>query len=63
MQHLSMMRRSKNEVRVNLLPMDTISDVYATVARLVAQRIYADASRTDCSENEVWKGEVARIRL
>ena len=49
------MTRSENEARlVNLLP---INDVYATVARLVAQRLYADASRTDWPEDQAWKGK------
>jgi hypothetical protein len=53
-----MMTRSENEARlVNPRPMDTISDVCSTGGRLVAQRLYADASRTDWPEDEVWKGE------
>jgi DNA-directed RNA polymerase, mitochondrial len=59
-QHLSMVTRSENEARlVNLLP---INDVYATVVRLVAQRLYADASRTDWPEDQAQKGEAGATR-
>jgi DNA-dependent RNA polymerase len=57
-QHLSMMTRSGNEARLaDPLSMDTICDVNATVVRLVAERLYADASRTDWPEDQAWKGK------
>lgn len=62
-QHLSLLTLAANEAAmVNLLPSNAPADVYAAVAAIAAKRIAADATAT-WSEDEAWKGEVAKLAL
>lgn len=62
-QHLSLMTRGREEAaQVNIVPTIAPADIYATVASIAAKRIAADATAT-WSDDETWKGEVARMAL
>ena len=63
-QHYSLLTRSEEGALVNLVPQDTMADLYQTVADKVTQRLVVDLDDPSAfGKNEITKAELARIWL